>query len=81
LILQLKQCCRLHQDKSVGILAVVEELCAKHVFLESNNHQSKALIGYLSSPLATAGDSDFNGVLETMVHLTAEERDNLNLVI
>jgi hypothetical protein len=69
--------------KTDELEAVVKEIyCAEpRIFQSSNNQQSKALLGLLNLLLATGQNEHIIEVIESVVDLTEEERENLSLVI
>jgi hypothetical protein len=69
--------------KAAGLESVVKEIyCAEpRIFQSSNNQQIKTIIGFLNLLLATDQGPNLLEVIESVVDLTDEERDNLGRVL
>lgn len=69
--------------KADGLEHVVKEIyCAEpRIFQTSNNQQCKALVGLLNLVLATGHSDSIIEVIESIVELTDEEKENINRVL
>jgi hypothetical protein len=69
--------------KAADLEVVVKEIyCAEpRIFQSSNNQQSKTIIGFLNLLLATNQGPNLLDVIESVVDLTDEERDNLSRIL